>query len=63
MSRFDSVKITEEQETQILCLKALYKQIEESIEQKEMSPREKALALTKLEESAMWATKAISKNS
>ena len=60
MSRFDRIEISEKQELHILSLNSLYKQLEESIEQKEMSPREKALALTKLEESAMWANKAIS---
>lgn len=63
MSRFDSVEITEKQQTEMLSLKDLYKQIEELIDKTEMSPREKALALTKLEESAMWVNKAISKNS
>jgi len=63
MSRFDAVAINEKQQTEILSLNVLYKQIEELIDKTEMSPREKALALTKLEESAMWVNKAISRNS
>lgn len=58
MSRFDYVKYDEEANAQQAELKQKSQELEALIE-KLHSPRSKALALTKLEETYMWIGKAI----
>ena len=60
MSRFEKIDINELQGRDVAYLRGLYQEIEKFLNKTEMSSREKALAFTKLEESAMWANKAIS---
>lgn len=58
MSRFDYVKYDDQANTQQAELKLKSQELEALIE-KLHSPRAKALALTKLEETYMWIGKAI----
>ena len=60
VSRFDSVSMTEEQLKAVSVLRDYYKEVEIKIQ---LGPknREQSLALTALEDSAMWAVKAISR--
>ena len=60
ISRFDSVSMTEEQLKAVSVLRDFYKEVEIKIQ---LGPknREQSLALTALEDSAMWAVKAISR--
>lgn len=58
MSRFDYVKYDEEANAQQAELKQKSQELEALIENLH-SPRSKALALTKLEETYMWIGKAI----
>lgn len=59
MSRFDYVKYdAQAEEDQRIC-KCLVTAVESFIDSKLLSPRAKALALTKLEETYMWIGKAI----
>lgn len=59
MSRFDYVKYDDKAITQQDGFKKLVSEIEAYIEGSLGSPRAKALALTKLEETYMWIGKAI----
>lgn len=60
-NRFESIELTDEQRDDVENMKAFFEALELVIENTEMSPRERALALTKLEECAMWANKGISR--
>jgi hypothetical protein len=59
MSRFDYVKYDEEAEQMQKAFKEGVTFLEADIESMLVSPRAKALALTKLEECYMWIGKAI----
>jgi hypothetical protein len=59
MSRFDYVKYDETATTRQEAFKAVVTGLETFIEEHCISPRAKALALTKLEECYMWIGKAI----
>ena len=58
-SRFDRVitSLSDEDYNNMEFLRGLYIKVENQIETLNITPREKALALTKLEESSMWANK------
>ena len=58
-SRFDRMlsNLTKEDYNNMESLRKLYKAVEKQIYTLNITPREKALALTKLEESSMWANK------
>ena len=59
MSRFDYVKYDKEAEKKQRCFKYLVAGLDNLIEGNLTSPRAKALAITKLEETYMWIGKAI----
>lgn len=59
MSRFDYVKYDEKAIDQQNTIKTVTEALEMSINDLLISPRAKALALTKLEECYMWVGKAI----
>lgn len=59
MSRFDYVKYDDVAMDAQAILKNKFVELEKLIESKLVSPRAKALAMTKLEECYMWVGKAI----
>lgn len=59
MSRFDYVKYDDKAMDQQALLKGKVSELEGMIDRFTVSPRAKALALTKLEECYMWIGKAI----
>jgi hypothetical protein len=59
MSRFDYIKYDEKAAEQQAAFKGNFQSLEGFVESALISPRAKALALTKLEEAYMWVGKAI----
>ena len=59
MTRFSPVIFTSEQKDKIEQLRKKEEELLEYIEKYCVSSREKSLAITKLEECAMWASKSI----
>lgn len=59
MTRFSPVIFTSEQKDRIEQLRKKEEELLEYIEKHCTNSREKSLAITKLEECAMWASKAI----
>lgn len=59
MNRFDYVKYDESAISNQETFKQQFKTLESLVETNLLSPRAKALALTKLEEAYMWVGKAI----
>lgn len=59
MTRFNQVIFTSEQKDRIEQLRKKEEELLEYIEKYCVNSREKSLAITKLEECAMWASKSI----
>jgi hypothetical protein len=59
MSRFDNVQFDEDAQKMYVLFLSLFKEVDEAIGNLLPEGRSKATALTKLEESAMWAFKAV----
>ena len=59
MSRFSPIVLTSEQKNRIEQLRKKEEELLEYIEKYCTNSREKSLAITKLEECAMWASKSI----
>lgn len=62
MATFQYVKPTEEQKVLMQGFRDKFEKLAEEIKEALDDGRGKSLALTKLEESAMWLNKAITKN-
>lgn len=61
-SRFDYIQLTTPQVDAVNNLRIMFRQLESALEIELPAPsREKALALTALEEASMWANKAVSR--
>jgi hypothetical protein len=58
---FKAIKFDLEQQADVDVLNMYFEAAYQTIKKTDMSPREKALAITKLEESSMWATRGVAK--